>query len=341
MKLPYMPFYPSDFLCDEKVCSLSMAAQGCYMRLLCLMWNCEGAHLPNDTLRLSRMAGIKHREFLKFWSEIQTPDSPIFTVTEDGTKITQKRLLSEWEKVSEKCAKRQAIAVERWEREAQKKAIQKHIQEDIQLDMQEHIQEDIQLQSKIISNCSDNQNQIHKEPKDQSQLLPDEGAEKPKTEPAIPPCEPEPLALVSSSPPKAIDRDGFEFHVTVNEFVTVWNAHMPDFGLSQVRTVTKTRDKAFRARIREDPEERNQLQFWKAALRFTSESPFLMGKGPPQQGREPWKMDIDWLIGAGLDRQGHPRDGTNLTRVLEGYYHQQQTDDTSPHYVRVEEAEAQ
>lgn len=38
-KLPYMPFFTSDYMADEAVMACSLAAQGLWVRMLCVMWN--------------------------------------------------------------------------------------------------------------------------------------------------------------------------------------------------------------------------------------------------------------------------------------------------------------
>ena len=37
--LPYFPFYPKDFLSDRKVMTMTLAAKGLYVTLLCFAWH--------------------------------------------------------------------------------------------------------------------------------------------------------------------------------------------------------------------------------------------------------------------------------------------------------------
>ncbi len=55
-KLPWFPFYASDWLNDIKVSSLTLAEQGAYHRLLCHQW-IEGS-LPDDPGILARLLGF-------------------------------------------------------------------------------------------------------------------------------------------------------------------------------------------------------------------------------------------------------------------------------------------
>lgn len=119
-------------------------------------------------------------------------------------------------------------------------------------------------------------------------------------------------------------REEFDFEVTFDEFADLWNRHMPGYGLTQIIKITPDRERAFKDRVLEDPAERNDIAWWGDVLQFTTESDFLMGKSPPQEGHKPWKMSADWLIGSGtevVDGQRRTRDGTMLTRLLEGNHH--------------------
>lgn len=80
------------------------------------------------------------------------------------------------------------------------------------------------------------------------------------------------------------------------------------------RTVNKklwngTRAKHLQARWREDKERQNVL-WWGKFFHFCSESPFLTGKVPPRQGREPFQVALDWLVSP-----------DNFVKVHEGTYH--------------------
>lgn len=70
--------------------------------------------MPNDPQKLARIVGVPYEEFLAYWNEIQTEGYEILTVTEDGRKVTQKRLLSEWRKAQDKTEQMRRNALKRW-----------------------------------------------------------------------------------------------------------------------------------------------------------------------------------------------------------------------------------
>lgn len=60
-KLPFMPFYPGDYLRDTR--HLSTLQHGAYFLLILEYWIKGG--LPNDDNLLARIAGLAHRDWLK------------------------------------------------------------------------------------------------------------------------------------------------------------------------------------------------------------------------------------------------------------------------------------
>lgn len=70
--LPYLKFYPGDWLADRKVRRLSPAARALYWDLLSVAW-LEGS-IPADTNELAIDAvqwGYTRRQFEKAWSEVE------------------------------------------------------------------------------------------------------------------------------------------------------------------------------------------------------------------------------------------------------------------------------
>lgn len=117
-KIPYMPFYPSDYLSDRLVRSFTLEQHGAYMLLLMEMWN-AGGWLPDEDRLLMMTLGITTRkwktlrsiliceEIMEFDGEnIVEPDlqfQPIIRVkdpTSGVVMITQKRLLTEYQKTA-------------------------------------------------------------------------------------------------------------------------------------------------------------------------------------------------------------------------------------------------
>ena len=115
-KIPYMRFYPGDWLSDPKVRRLTWEQKGIYIDMLSLMWkNGENASLPDDPDAIASMLGIQKRKFLKIFRVFFEKNFEIF-FRADG-RIFQKRVLSEWEAASEKSQKATASARRRWENE--------------------------------------------------------------------------------------------------------------------------------------------------------------------------------------------------------------------------------
>lgn len=111
-KLPYMPWYPSDYKADTA--HLSLEEHGAYRMLLDQLWLSDGA-LSFDTKRLSRRLGITPKRFEKIWAEIGE-----FFCLEAG-QITHKRITSEIQKAQEMVEKRTEIArkaaAKRWKKD--------------------------------------------------------------------------------------------------------------------------------------------------------------------------------------------------------------------------------
>jgi uncharacterized protein YdaU (DUF1376 family) len=113
-KIPYMRFYPGDWLSDPKVRRLTWEQKGIYIDMLSLMWkNGENASLPDDPDAIASMLGIQKRKFLKIFRVFFEKNFEIF-FRADG-RIFQKRVLSEWEAANEKSQKATESAKRRWE----------------------------------------------------------------------------------------------------------------------------------------------------------------------------------------------------------------------------------
>lgn len=86
-KLPYMPFYPADWLLDTQ--DLSPEAYQAYHRLLCNMWLTRKMCLPNDPAVLRTRAGFSPQKWRYIWSEIEG-----FFQIENG-QVSHQRLTKE------------------------------------------------------------------------------------------------------------------------------------------------------------------------------------------------------------------------------------------------------
>ncbi len=105
---PAFQFYPKDFLSDEKQISMSLAAVGIYMRLICHCWN-EGS-LPADPGVLARLSGATKRQIAELWPSI----APCFKTNEDG-RLIHPRLEREREKQQTFRQRQSDRATARWD----------------------------------------------------------------------------------------------------------------------------------------------------------------------------------------------------------------------------------
>ena len=96
---PFMQLYPADYL--AKTMDLTTEQHGAYLLILMTMWQ-HDAKLPNDPVKLARIARMTPAKFRPVWDEI----SRFFLV--EGDKITNPRLTKERKKAAEKSTKRAA-----------------------------------------------------------------------------------------------------------------------------------------------------------------------------------------------------------------------------------------
>jgi uncharacterized protein YdaU (DUF1376 family) len=68
-QLPWMPFYPEDWLSDMQIILLTMEQEGMLLRLVLLDWTQEG--IPSDPASLIKLLRIKPKCFSKNWEEIE------------------------------------------------------------------------------------------------------------------------------------------------------------------------------------------------------------------------------------------------------------------------------
>ena len=85
---PAFQFYPQDYLSDENVALMSLAAQGAYVRLLCYCWISDG--LPAESEKLARLACCSVEE----WESIAPDVRPCFVENGDG-RLHHPRLQAE------------------------------------------------------------------------------------------------------------------------------------------------------------------------------------------------------------------------------------------------------
>lgn len=101
---PFMPFYTSDWLADEKVRVYSLEQKGAYHELLVYMWQSPDGHLPDDDPYLAKLLGISLRKWRTLRHVII--DGQYAALHRSGERISQSRLLEEWRKARAINAKR-------------------------------------------------------------------------------------------------------------------------------------------------------------------------------------------------------------------------------------------
>jgi uncharacterized protein YdaU (DUF1376 family) len=123
-ELPYMQFYPADYLRDTEI--LSLSAQGGWMRMLCSMWH--PARRGVLSLRLQAMARLLHaseQATKGIIDEIEDCDVGIVEWSDDGERVTVtcRRMVRDWSTLSEARSelsdKRSEAARARWEKHRQ------------------------------------------------------------------------------------------------------------------------------------------------------------------------------------------------------------------------------
>lgn len=106
-EFPAFPLWTDAYLADTH--HLSTIEHGTYMLLLIAMWR-AGGELPNDPRKLARFAGLGPNQ----WVRLAPTIMPFFTVTGDGSSITQGRLSDELTYVRDHAKKQSQNARRRW-----------------------------------------------------------------------------------------------------------------------------------------------------------------------------------------------------------------------------------
>lgn len=98
-KLPYMQFYPGDWLSDPALRACSMAAKGLWIDLLCLMWESPERGVlrtksgsKTDPKRVAKMLGLKPFSCQKLITELE--ENGVLSRTENGD-IFSRRMVRE------------------------------------------------------------------------------------------------------------------------------------------------------------------------------------------------------------------------------------------------------
>lgn len=314
---PWIPFYVRDYRNDLRVQTLTFEDKGLYTDMLFLMWD-NGGVLPADLLTLAKIFKVSEKKFAKKFQKIS------FFFQEEEIKgevfLTQKRLKAEYEKSKVISDKRRQAVSSRVDRQVPEEVTNVPTNEVTNIEQTEPFVSDLYPYSHSHNNNNKEIEALGSSPTADFEAPEDQPLSEGEVTDAEPPSEP------TEQKPKTQRqrRDEFDFKVNFDEFACLWNRHMPKYGLTQISSITRDRERAFKDRVLEDPAERNDITWWGDVLRFATESDLLMGKGPPKDDRPPWRMDVDWLIGCGkemIDGQWRSRDGTMLARLLEGKHH--------------------
>lgn len=110
---PAFQLFASDFFMDT--ISWTVEEVGIYTRLLLAQWT--NGPLDNDTLRLSRIAGITHKKFLKWFPKVsqkfqESSDGKVFNLRLEETRQKQKSYIESQQLKGKISAEKRATTVE-------------------------------------------------------------------------------------------------------------------------------------------------------------------------------------------------------------------------------------
>lgn len=113
-KLPYFPFFPTDFLGDQRVQAMTVEEVGAYMLLLCMAWQEKPrGSLPDDQDLWARWARVSPER----WFAMQKAILPCWQKLSDG-RYYQLRMQAIWSRIDDIAMKRAAAgrkgAAARW-----------------------------------------------------------------------------------------------------------------------------------------------------------------------------------------------------------------------------------
>ena len=109
---PWYPWYPKDFIVDEKVQALSDDAELLYRRILDILWQANDLQMLNNCTKIANAIarGWTKDRFKEAWDEIQTDGFELLKVSKCGKFVYSRRLMDEAEKIESISKKRAAAA---------------------------------------------------------------------------------------------------------------------------------------------------------------------------------------------------------------------------------------
>jgi uncharacterized protein YdaU (DUF1376 family) len=125
-EMPFMKFFPADYLRDTDI--LSLSAQGAWMRMICAAWHpTRKGILTFPLATVARLIHTDEQEARRILAEIEECGVADFQWSTDGqaVTITCRRVVRDWQTAIESKAdiseKRAAAAYARWEKERLKR----------------------------------------------------------------------------------------------------------------------------------------------------------------------------------------------------------------------------
>lgn len=108
-KLPWMQFFPADYILDTQ--PLSLAARGAWMDILCLIWRSEPrGTLTHSSLIWSRLLRCSVEEFSSVVEELKNfKIAEVVTATNDVVMVSCRRMLREEKDRAKNCSRQQRL----------------------------------------------------------------------------------------------------------------------------------------------------------------------------------------------------------------------------------------
>jgi uncharacterized protein YdaU (DUF1376 family) len=275
--LAMLPWFVRDYIAATR--QMSLAERGAYTDLLFFQW--EMGPLPRDLGRLARLVGCGPDEFTQVWPTISEKFS------ESPAGLINPRLEEHRQKSEELSVKRATIGRAGGKASGESRRSKSEANPKQLLPPGEPIGEAI---GKANGQAKSNSPSPSPSPSPDSGVLEDSDS-RPRR------------ARTRERP--AYERQ--EFH---DQVIAAYHELLPD--LRRVKTWRGRRPKALNARIRErleDGKPADTVAYWRTLFEAVAASDFLCGRIAPQDGREPFRADLEWLI--------RPE---NFAKVIEGRY---------------------
>ncbi len=111
-KLPWFPFYPTDWLSDQRVALMEPAEKGIYIDLLAHAW-LEGS-IPSDPIQLAFLLRLPRRQFNPLWEVVRLH----FVPSSSPSRLVNRRMEERREHAQDKSENARKAAEARWRPDA-------------------------------------------------------------------------------------------------------------------------------------------------------------------------------------------------------------------------------